>query len=213
MGVGTRGKAVLSCDSSQVTVVIESPDVDGWMSAMIQAEALASVVVSALGFSLGSGYSVNLIQVTEEDGTPHVLGVRPSNPEKQDESLGFTEQTEILNRALKLAARDVFFRMAVRDYLQSMTDASDCAMYCYRAVESIKSSFVLASGHDRWDEIHAALGTDRQTLTEVIKQYADPVRHGNWVNAKPTDRFSRYKMMALTRDVLKRYVDHVQPTI
>ena len=128
MGVGTRGKAVLSCDSSQVTVVIESPDVDGWMSAMIQAEELASVVVSALGFSLGSGYSVNLIQVTEEDGTPHVLGVRPSNPEKQGESLGFAEQTEILNRALKLAARDVFFKMAVRDYLQSMTDVGDCAV-------------------------------------------------------------------------------------
>lgn len=213
MGLGERGKAILSCDASQVTVVIDSPDVDGWMSAMIQAEELASVVVSALGFSLGSGYSLNLIQITEEDGTPHVQGVKPSNPESPDDGLGFAEQTEVLNRSLVLAARDVFFRMAVRDYLQAMTDVSDCAMYCYRAVESIKSSFVLTNGYDRWNEMHEALGTDRTTLTEAIKDYADPVRHGNWINAKPTDKFIRYRMMALTRDILKSYVDHKQPNI
>lgn len=213
MGLGERGRAILSCDSSQVTIVIDSPDIDGWMSATVQAEELASVVISALGFSLGSGYSVSLIQIIEENGIPHVLGVRPFNPEKKEESLGFVEQTEVFNCALKLAARDIFFRMAIRDYLQAMTDVSDCAMYCYRAIESIKSSYVLASGHERWDEMHEALGTDRKTLTEIIKCYADPVRHGNWVNAKPTDKFIRYRMMKLTGDVLKKYMDHEQPNI
>nr|WP_297404046.1 hypothetical protein [uncultured Marinobacter sp.] len=213
MGLGDRGGVVVSCDSSQITVLIDSPEIDGWMSAEVQAEELASVVVSALGFSLGSGYSVNLIQITEDDGTPHVLGVRPTNPEDQGEDLSFIEQTEVFNRALRLAARDVFFRMAVRDYLQAMNDVSDCAMYCYRAIESIKCSFVMASGRDRWDEMHAALGTNRATLTELIKNYADPARHGNWTNAKPTDKFIRYRMLGLTRDILKKYVDHEQPNI
>lgn len=213
MRLGEREKAILSCDSSQLTVVIDSPDIDGWITAMIRAEELASVVVSAAGFSLGSGYSVNLIQITEEDGTPHVFGVRPSNPENHEDNLGFSEQTEILNRALKLTAIDVFFRMAVRDYLQAMTDVSDCAMYCYRAIESIKSSFELASGNDRWDEMHEALGTNKTTLYEVIKDYADPVRHGNWIKAKSTDSLIRYKMMALTRDILKSYMDLKLPII
>ncbi len=53
------------------------PSVDGWTTARNMAESVANIVVGALGFSLWSGYSVELLQVTEQDGTPHVFGVRP----------------------------------------------------------------------------------------------------------------------------------------
>lgn len=96
---------------------------------MVEAEELASVVVGALGFSLGCGYSVKLIQITEEDGTPHVWGVQPENPERQGDTLGYNPHQEIFNRTLRLAARDVYFRMAIRDYLQAINDIGDCAMY------------------------------------------------------------------------------------
>jgi len=213
MRIGENGKATLSCDASQVTVVLDIPSVDGWISAMLIAEDVASIVVGGLGFSLGSGYSLDLIQVTEEDGTPHVFGVRPSNPEKHYETLAYDPHSEVFNRALRLAGRDIFFRLAVRDYLQAINDMSDCATYCYRAIESLKSSYAMRSGHDRWNEMHEALGTNQQLITTTIKQYADPVRHGNWVNAKPTDKFIRWRMLSLTRDILKRYLDIEQPVV
>ncbi|HWB45882.1 MAG TPA: hypothetical protein VG900_10615 [Hyphomicrobiaceae bacterium] len=213
MGVGQNGRAVASCAASQITVALDVPDLDGWMTAMVRAEDFASLIVGALGFSLGSGYYVELIQVTEEDGTPHVFGVRPYNPEKQGDTLAFDPHVGVFNRALHLAGRDIFFRLAVRDYLQAINDVADCATYCYRAVESIKSSYVLRSGQDRWDEMHAVLGTDRVSITSTIKDYADPVRHGNWTNAKPTDRFIRWRMLALTKDILTRYLDAEQPVI
>ena len=71
------GNAVASCNASQVTVVLDVPSIDGWIAAHIMAEDVANMVVGALGFSLGSGYSVELLQVTEQDGTPHVFEVRP----------------------------------------------------------------------------------------------------------------------------------------
>lgn len=213
MAVAGDGRSVLSCDSSQITVSLDVPDVDGWITALVRAEELSSIVVGALGFSLGSGYSVELIQVTEEDGTPHIQGVRPNSPERPGETLKFDPHIEVFNRALRLAARDIFFRLAVRDYLQAIVDTGDCATYCYRAVESIKSSFVLRSGRDRWDEMHAALGTDRASITSVIKDYADPVRHGNWINAKPTNRLLRWKMLELTRDILRKYLELEQSLI
>ena len=213
MGVGGNGRAVLSCDSSQITISLDVPDVDGWITALVRAEDLSSVIVGSLGFSLGSGYSVELIQVTEEDGTPHVWGVRPDNPGRPGETLGFNPHLDVFNRALRLAGRNIFFRLAVRDYLQAINETGDCATYCYRAIESIKSSFVLKSGHDRWDEMHAALGTDRPTITAVVKDYADPVRHGNWMSAKQTDRNIRWRMLELTRDILRRYLDLEQPFI
>ena len=76
--------------------------------------------------------------------------------------------------------RDVFFRLAVRDYLRAINVVGDCATYCYRAIEGINSAFVFKIGSDRWDDMHTALGTDRTAITSTIKDYADPIRHGNW---------------------------------
>ena len=216
MGLRDHGRAVLSCVSSQITIVLENDQLDGWLAAVVQAEDLASVIVGSLGFSLGSGYSVDLIQVTEEDGTPHVLGVRPNDPNKPDvvETLGFGDgYLQVFNRALQLASRDIFYRLAMRDYLQAINDTSDCATYCFRAIESIKSSYSFRSGNDRWEEMHEALGTDRETITSVIKNFADPIRHGNWVNAKHTDKFIRWRMLKLTKQILKKYLDAEQPVI
>ena len=101
-----------------------------------------------------------------------------------------------------MSGHNLFFRLAIRDYLQAITDVTDGATYCYRAIEGIKAAFVLKSGVDRWDEMHNALGTDRMTITSAVKEYAHPIRHGNWINAKQTDKFIRWRMLALTRDIL-----------
>ena len=204
------GAVVASCDASQVTVVLDIPSVDGWIAAQIVADDVANILVGSLGFSLGSGYSVELIQVTEEDGTPHVFGVRPGG-ETPGQTLGIDPHIPAFNRAIRLSGRDVFFRLALRDYLRAITDVTDCATYCYRAIEGIKSAFVFKTGLDRWDEMHATLGTERGVITTTVKQYADAVRHGNWVNAKPTNKLERWKMLSLTRDVLVKYLDYAEP--
>jgi hypothetical protein len=204
------GTAVASCDASQVTVVLDVPSLDGWISAYIRAEDVANIVVGALGFSLGSGYSVEVLQVTEEDGAPHVFGVRPQG-EKTGETLGFDPHIPAFNRAIRLSGRDVFFRLALRDYLRAITEVTDCATYCYRAIEGIKSAFVFKTGRDRWDDMHSTLGTDRNAIIDTVKQHADAVRHGNWVNAKPTNKVERWKMLSLTRDILVKYLDYAEP--
>jgi hypothetical protein len=204
------GSADVSCDASQLTVVLDLPSIDGWISAKITADEVANIMVGALGFSLGSGYSVEMIQVSEEDGTPHVFGVRPTG-DTPEETLGFQDHNIAFTRTFRLAGRDVFFRLALRDFLRAITDVTDCATYCYRAIESIKAAFVLESGIDRWDDMHIALGTSRDNITSTIKQYADPVRHGNWINAKTTDKVIRWQMLKLTREILAKYLDNKEP--
>lgn len=204
------GTATASCESSQITLVLDAPSIDGWITAFVAGEQLAGIVVGALGFALGSSYSLELIQVIEDDGTPHVFGVRPTGS-TPTETLGFKPHLPIFNRAFRLANRDIFFRLALRDFLRAITETLDCASYCYRSIESIKSSFVAKTGTDRWDDMHAALGTDRNSITTIVKDYADPVRHGNWVNAKATTSADRWKMLDLTRNVLAKYLDHEEP--
>ena len=209
--VSDDGSVAAECDASQITLKLKLASIDGWNTAFVRAEQFANIIVGALGFSLGSGYSVELIQVTEEDGTPHVFGVRPVGP-TPDQTLGFAPHLPILNRVLHLSNKDVFFRLALQDYLRAYTAIIDCATYCYRAIEGIKSSFVFKTGNNSWDEMHSALGTDKQTIEETIKIFADPVRHGNWVNAKDTDGVMRWKMLVLTRDILLKYLDYANPS-
>ena len=156
MEFGNDHRAVASCDASQITVVLDSAAVDGWIAANIVAADVASVVVGALGLSLGSGYSVEIIQVTEPDGTPHVFR---RSAHRGDPAERIEPHLPVFNRAFRLSGRDVFFRLAVRDYLRAITVITDCATYCYRAIEGIKSAFVFKTGIDRWDDMHTALGS------------------------------------------------------
>ncbi|EAQ66890.1 hypothetical protein MED121_13220 [Marinomonas sp. MED121] len=201
MKIEGGGEVVVQCDASQLTVSLDVPSLDGWIAAHITAEDIANIIVGALGFSLGCGYTVEIVQITEEDGTPHVFGVRPRG-ESPNEHLGFDPHIPTFNAAYRLAGRDVFFRLSVRDYLNAMTDTKDCATYCFRAIEGIKSSF------NSWEDMHKALGTDRSEITELVKNYADPVRHGNWVSAPITNSKIRWKMLAITKNVLDKYLQY-----
>jgi hypothetical protein len=66
----------ITCDASQLFVSADFRRCDGYVSAYLQAEHVAETVVSALGFALGTGYSVEMIQLVGEPGTSHVFGVR-----------------------------------------------------------------------------------------------------------------------------------------
>ena len=212
MEFGTEGggRVKASCDSSQITIVLdEVASVDGWIAAHIAADDLSGIFVGALGLSLGSGYRVEIIQVTEEDGMPHVFGVRPTGT-APEETLAVNPHISLFNRAFALSGRDVFFRLAVRDYLQAMNETADCATYCYRAIEAIKYAFVSRTGREGWEALHEVIGTTRTEITTVVKAYADPVRHGNWIQSKTTTLEERWRMLVLTRDILLRYLDHVE---
>ena len=202
---------VVSCVVSQVTVVLDDvPSVDGWTTARIMAESVANIVVGALGFSLGSGYSVEILQVTEQDGTPHVFGVRPVG-EKPGQTLGMDPYIPAFNRATLLSVEDAFFRFALRDYLRAITEINDCATYCYRAIEGIKSAFEFKTGTDGWDEMHSTLGTEHTVIKNTVKQYADAVRHADWKKMKLTTGMERWRMLWLTRDILVKYMDYAEP--
>ncbi|MBL1262634.1 hypothetical protein [Candidatus Methylomicrobium oryzae] len=205
------GRVIVQCESSQVTIFLDLSAINDYGTAHHTAEHFAITIIGALGFSLGSGYSVELIQVIEEDGTPHVLGVRPMTEDAPPQTLGFSPHDPIFERAFKLANENIFFRLALRDFLRAINDTTDRATYCYRAIESIKSAFVFKTGKDRWDDMHRALGTNHTTIRAKVKNFADPVQHGNWINTPETPEKDQWNMLLLTRDILQKYLDYELP--
>lgn len=188
----------VSCDASQLSISADLPSAEGYIDAFIMAEYVAQAIVSALGFALGTGYAVELLQVVTETGESHTFGVRPGN-------LHFDPSDPVFLQAAELAKKDVFLRLALRDYVRAIGQTLDCAHYCYRAIEAITSAFAEAHG-DGWAKMHETLGTTRHEIEAIIKDYADPVRHGHWSAFKPTTAADRNKMLQLTREILARYL-------
>lgn len=202
---GGAAAFAIKCDASQLALVLDLPDTGSTERARLVAQHYATMFVSALGFSNGCGYGAEIIQVFNEHGTADVFGVRPTDEDKRH--LGFEDQGAVFTRAVLLAAENIFFRLALRDYARALAEAEDCASYCYRAVEAIKS----ACGS--WEEMHANLHTDRKSIDERIRMHAAPVRHGNWVNTKPAEGRVRWGMLSLTRSVLSTYLDYAKPNL
>lgn len=148
-----------------------------------------------------------MIQTVEDDGTPRVFGTRPHGP--NGETLAISDEA-FFGRVLRLSTSDIYFRFATGDYIRAITNTRDCATYCYRAIESIKAAIAFKNGVESWQPMHETLGTDRETIYRIVKRFADPVRHGNWIELPSTTGAERFEMLKLTRDILLSYLRHVE---
>ena len=207
---GYQISASISCNTSMVTVELDAPQNYEWEIALLRANEIANLAVEAVGFSIGSACSAEILKVTEQDGASHVVGFIPVGDER-DQKLGMEPHEPTFHRALILSCKNILFRRALQDYLRAITFHDDRPSYCYRAIEAIKSAFVGKTDSDQWNAMHSALGTDRTTIENTVKQYADPIRHGNWIQAKETTDNQKWDMLILTRDIIAKYMDHMEP--
>ena len=194
------GVISIICIASQLRITINDSRVDGWISAAVTARHMAQTLVSSLGYALGCGYSVEIVQVIDANGQTQVIGVQLGEAK-------FEEHEPVFHAAVELARRDVHFRFALQDYARALVDPIDCAHFCFRAIEAIRSSF--RDGNENknaeWARMHACLHTRREMIDEIIKPFADSVRHGDWEEPKLTTQQQRDRMVLLTRGILEAY--------
>ena len=206
---GWRANAV--CEGSQIIItLVDHPRLNDLDGACVIAKEIAEFHVAALGFSLGFGYSVEIFQVTDQNGGTKIFGATPLGAKPNETLRVAPDHLPIFAQAAELSIKDVFFRLAIRDYLQAVTNVRDGASYCYRCIEAIKSAFPGKTERDQWDAMHLALGTDRNAIDNVVKRYATPMRHGNWAEAetKPLLLSNHFQMLRLTQDILVKYMNY-----
>lgn len=193
------GRYSIECKQSQLCLTFESATETDVDTVKITTENLAQTYISAIGFALGAGYTVEITQVIAEDGTTHFYGPK-------QEALAFTNDPTVLEDSWTLAGRDPFFRFAVIDYCQALVNAVECGAFCFRAIEAIKCAF-----DNKWDTMHASLGTTRDQIDTMVKVNADSIRHGNWSEIPDTTNTDRLAACRLTRDILHKYLRHRIP--
>ncbi|ASJ96509.1 hypothetical protein [Shewanella marisflavi] len=200
MDMQKHGCMRISCDAGQLNAIFDTPNND-IVSAKLTVEHNAQLIVSALGFSLNCGYSVEVINVfsSEETDRSTVFGVKADTENDFD-------QNKVFNAALFFSTKNVYFRMALRDYMRAINDSMDCAFYCYRALEAITKSYSIGQGSQGWLDLHKDLDTNREDVDNKITRFASPIRHGRWAEAQSTTSAQRLEMLTYTQDVLLKFL-------
>jgi len=196
LAIPSIGEVTFHCDSSQFSLIIDQTDID-YHTAYIFSKEYASIIASSQGFINGCGYSVEVTQVIDETKNTYVIGVQNANLISSEE--GDFAQT------LEQSFRDIYLRFAIRDYLSAIVSELDCPFLCYRAIETIKSRFENEFPKNGWLKMHELIGSNAETIKEKIKPYSDPIRHGAYSDATPTDFNKRTEILLTTKSIIELY--------
>ena len=160
--------------------------------------------ISFLGFIEGCGYAVeltDLIRITE--GISEILGVNVPVIANKEKSLTFDEV-----RAASQGSLGSQIARSIRDFNFAMRVARDSAFYCFRALERIKTYFVVAdklTEPKAWEKFRIITNSEKDTINRIIKDFADFERHGQTYVGTPSERMN---ILQLTHDLLERLVHY-----
>jgi len=133
------------------------------------------------GFIGGRGIDAEIVQVTAADGShnrvfdqdvPALSGLAERHGLTYDHLLQLMSQPD-----------SWYIRRALSDFRQATTNPADTGFFCYRAVETLMQYHALTAPGlttkgAKWEEFRNHYGIDRANI-DRIKEFADPVRHGD----------------------------------
>ena len=181
---GISGTVIVTIIASQVSVVINTnSDSDIW-TLKNYIEYIVRSLVDAFGYLSGRGYDVEITSVVDHEDKYTVFGVGIHELEKsyKDRPLSFVQLLTAMEKSQNL-------HRIIGDLREAIRSPHDAGFHCYRAIESIKMSFMEEGDSDTkgWENLRKSLRIDRSWIDQV-KKFADPVRHGGTIYISGDDR-------------------------
>ena len=206
---GLQFQARISIGASQVSVVVDTEEEVSELSTLRNyIEWYVGVAVNALGYLGGRGYDVEITSVVGSSGTPwHVFGVGVPALErsKSERPVNFSG----LWNLLMSDERAVPLERALANLREAIRAPHDTALFCHRAIESLRQMFGDASDDDTkpsWKRMGASLRVERSWIGPLIEP-GQQLRHGE-------PRFSsgaeRETFMLLTWKVIDRFIEYAR---
>lgn len=206
--VWNQHSVLVEVTSSRVVAVVQGEEPDHLMTFINDVRAAIGTVVDGLGFGLGIPLRVEVTHGLK-DGD-ELLNLWPGWPELvvlegREVPSGSLPKEELAPIVLA-STGSVAVRHALADVQRAIEFFDDTGFYCYRAMESLRSLFLVdesdrGRGRARsWDGLREFLSIDRADL-DFIKQFADERRHGGHSNMTEDDR---RRCLLLTRMALRQ---------
>lgn len=203
-----QGEAEVHINASIITVTFE---LEGRLESIDSLreliENVVQSVVDPICFLTGVKLSPEITSVLHPNGESQTFGV------KIDEVENAVTDGRIIDEIRRIMSlydgeSGNYLRLAMADFHMALDAAHETGFYCYRAIESIRQDFHSEerSTAQSWQVMRNTLNIDRDDIT-YIKQFADPRRHGDF---RDISGQSRVEMLLLTRDMVLKFIDHLE---
>lgn len=171
-------------------------------------EDAARMMVDVAGYSAGHGYDVDIVQLIHPNiSDKYVFGINVPALAGICETSGVTVN-DIFSALAK--ADGHYFRRALADAREAIKSPNDTGFFCYRAIESLKNCcatrcLALSDKDDAWELFRRTYSIQKQQIMD-IKAFADPVRHGNYMEAKPMSDKDRADIFKNTWEIINKFI-------
>jgi hypothetical protein len=166
------------------------------------------IVLNAIAFTTGSVFDVDIISVIRESEDAADGSVEVHCIDNIHDVISARKSPITLQQIYEICISDdgLPLRRCLNDLRMALREISDSPFYCYRAIESIKGHVGGRFGKTRdkgqWEIMREALGLNRTDL-EVVKNLADPLRHGRAVKFEGAEW---RKIILISWDVTDAYI-------
>ncbi|HCG8574447.1 TPA: hypothetical protein NJ542_003011 [Vibrio parahaemolyticus] len=190
--LGDSGDVInFSIYKSRIAFTVETSTLlneSGMNSLRLFAEEQVRTVVDSLGFLVGCGYDIEIIQCIEPQHQGHLIfGVE----EKYLSELNYSELIEPIELVEILNSKfGAYLRRCLNDLRLAIRTPKDSAFYCYRAIECLIHYFLnngTPNKSEAWQMFRENIGVSKEQIM-YIKKAADPIRHGNPLEVQTADR-------------------------
>ena len=200
---GQTSEAVLSIDSSQITIRVTNPLSLDLASLKNAYSVLPQLACDAITWGNGCAYRVEMTSYSSEHETA-VFGVDIPALGQPTSEAASTETNRVLRMLFQSTDAQLQrqFRRALADYREAFLSPDDTPELCWRAVEALMYVFERNNERGR-RHLCERLRLDEKWLAVTLERPADELRHGKVRLVTHSDR-----IVALTaaREVLSRFV-------
>jgi hypothetical protein len=204
-----EGDLFIEIIKSQISVrFLASSEVRNVFTLRNTVEDRARMLLDVVGYFHGYGYDAEIVQVLRSNASEkQVFGIDVPALAGVCENAGVTVDDVF---AALSKADGYYFRHALADVREAIRSPKDTGLFCYRAIESLKNCCATRNGlspdkDDAWELFRSTYSIPKQQIMD-IKTFADPVRHGNYMQAKPMSDKDRADVFKDTWGIINRFI-------
>jgi hypothetical protein len=199
---GPKTAYSLQLHDSQISIRAETNYETSLLDLKNDANRIASAALDSLGFIFSAALTLEIIGCVDPAGSWHVFDTTFDGFREQGAEAAQREH-ETLNMLLPHALSSPAIHLALSDLRRAIAEPQDTVFHCYRAVESVRQEYVVASNDrkhrdETWNRLRSATGI---SIAELywLKELAERRRHGELVAISHEER---KKAIGIARVVL-----------